>query len=95
LTTSILNRLYDNKFKEKLIEELCFDNGDIEWYYRNRFNELFDELQEHQVEKIFDEQFIEKLIDQLCFDCGDFEWHIKGKLYELVDTIKGDVKIES
>jgi len=89
---SILNRLYDNIFKEKIIDELCFDADNYEWFYRNRFEQLFDELRDNPVEKIFDKDFIEKIIDELCFDSDDIEWHLRGRLNELIDEIKGDLK---
>ncbi len=91
---SILNRLYDNKFKEKIIDELCFDTDDIEWFYRNCFEDLFDTLRENPIEKLFDKDFIDKEIQSLTFDCDDIQWHIDGRLNELVDEIKGDIKIE-
>lgn len=92
---TILNRLYDNKFQEKLIDELCFDTDDIEWFYRNCFEDLFDTLRENPIEKLFDKDFIDKEIQSLTYDCDDIQWHIDGRLNELVDEIKGDVKLES
>ncbi len=92
---TLLNRLYDNKFQEKIVEDLCFDTDDLEWFYRQTFNEFFDELRENSVEKLFDKDFIDNLVEKSLFDCDDFEWHIRGRLYELVDAIKGDIKIEN
>ena len=94
MTTTILHRLYDNKFQEELIDQLCFDSDDVEWFYRNCFEDLFDTLRENAIEKLFDQDFIDKEIESLTYDCGDIQWHINGKLNDLVDEIKGDVKLD-
>ena len=92
---TILNRLYDKKFQEKLIDELCFDTDDYEWFYRNSFESLIETLQNNPIERIFDQNFIDKEIESLTYDCDSIQWHIDGKLNDLVDEIKGDVKLES